>query len=1354
MADTHDATAVTALGHASGATWAFRDDQALFVAVMAKATLELVHGGLARRVAPQPVHRADIHHGNSPGRSVRATTQLGPPKPLVDVTLVGRARSPGGNPVTQLPVTLGLGMDGGPMLLQKTLEVVGDNTPQGLQAFSELPLVWERAAGGPGVSDNPLGAGTGKTPNIRNPQNPGQPAGFGPIAASWPARRKRLTPDQRKGLAATPPTLVRGFDRHYFQVAPVDQQVASLRGDEWLILEGVSASSPRLTTRLPFLVGQARIYLPSVRPAELTLRLEDLDIDADAGTVSVLFRGAFPVADASHLGRMLVVVAVAQENESTAWPAFNQGAAAAPPQAPEPALPTQHISRSKQGPAGTMLIVPEETPVSLTGTMVLDEQAPPPAAPVPAPPAPTRARFDSTVAAQEGTFDDNLPFKVAQPAPTAATSAPNLAALPFQPVPAVGMPAVGAPPPPAEPAPYVDVEVYQEISVDVDTSDFGSETAAPDEPAVVRDKKDITITVEGEGDAAPALPFAPGQAALPPALLASFPRPPWSPPEADDSPFAGTFVLSPEDHAAAAAAVGLPFFNADVQEIPVSVGQRGSATEADLLSLLPRRRSEVVPVVNVSPFGVGTLAWEARPPEPTLTVIVKGSFQLTDGAPARATEGMPDVVGDLYWGDDPKRTLRYPSDYAIFKPRADVTLVGHAHATGGQAKAMEVTLTFGEPKGEGERHFSKTLLAIGDRTWESTVGGKIPGAPKAFDKIPLVWERAFGGPSIVTNPSGVGAKAAPSADGVARLPSLEQPKARMESPSSSPTPVCFAPIPPSFPRRWARIGSYDKAWLAERWPYFPEDFDWGFFQAAPLDQQLDYLQGDEPFTLSGCLPTTPRISGRLPGVRPRAFVMREPEDGGDLHEVRLRLDTVTFDPDAGLVHLVWRGLLRVRDEGAPEVRSLLILRENLSDEPLSNEAVQQRFYAALQPELPELDALPEVPPQNDPPPPPDDPRIQEVKDTLAKAEKERDQKLAELGISLDEIEPDAPGPGKVDCAMLEDLLRKKEYTDEEIAHALRHLDPPEAPPPDPTARDQVLLRRAAGESLEAMVLADADLSELDLEGQSLKGSFLQGANLRGARLVSANLEGCQMEGVDLTGADLTSANLTLTDLSGAKLEGAKLDGACLSFAVFTKARAQGASFRGAQGERPTFTEANLTETTFEGCELASASFLEATLDRAIFNEAKLPKAVLFAAKGRDVSANRAVLTGAGAEHAELPGVSLIAIDAEGSTWERADLSHAKLTQAALKSAGFLRTKLGFARLEGADLREASLRRATLVKADLRRADLLDAELEGTDLRGADLSYSNLFGVHSWKANLEGANVEGALLGKTKLGKRA
>src|SRR5690606_21345855 len=121
-------------------------------------------------------------------------------------------------------------------------------------------------------------------------------------------------------------------------------------------------------------------------------------------------------------------------------------------------------------------------------------------------------------------------------------------------------------------------------------------------------------------------------------------------------------------------------------------------------------------------------------------------------------------------------------------------------------------------------------------------------APLPFTTMPLTYANAYGGPGYAANPVGRGF-------GTREAPSVELPGEPLRQ-ESRPTPASFAPIHPAWAQRAGKVGTkYGEAWRKERAPYYAEDFDWTYFQAAPADQQLaGYLRGDEEVVLQGLRP--------------------------------------------------------------------------------------------------------------------------------------------------------------------------------------------------------------------------------------------------------------------------------------------------------------------------------------------------------------------------------------------------------------------------------------------------------------------------------------------------------------------
>src|SRR5262245_51195245 len=85
-------------------------------------------------------------------------------------------------------------------------------------------------------------------------------------------------------------------------------------------------------------------------------------------------------------------------------------------------------------------------------------------------------------------------------------------------------------------------------------------------------------------------------------------------------------------------------------------------------------------VVSACPLPVGSLVWQAWSGAVVLTVVCKATFRLRSIESPLADEQDPIFDADRYWNDDPRRGLCTATDLVPFKRRAEVILVGHAHA--------------------------------------------------------------------------------------------------------------------------------------------------------------------------------------------------------------------------------------------------------------------------------------------------------------------------------------------------------------------------------------------------------------------------------------------------------------------------------------------------------------------------------------------------------------------------------------------------------------------------------------------------------------------------------------------------
>jgi hypothetical protein len=98
----------------------------------------------------------------------------------------------------------------------------------------------------------------------------------------------------------------------YFQAAQPDQQVEYLCGGEWIALEGLHPTWPRLQTRLPAARGAARVLVNLAGAANETpvaLVCDRLIVEPDRQALSLTWRGRYEIRDGDQALRSLVVLA-------------------------------------------------------------------------------------------------------------------------------------------------------------------------------------------------------------------------------------------------------------------------------------------------------------------------------------------------------------------------------------------------------------------------------------------------------------------------------------------------------------------------------------------------------------------------------------------------------------------------------------------------------------------------------------------------------------------------------------------------------------------------------------------------------------------------------------------------------------------------------------------------------------------------------------------------------------------------------------------------------------------------------------------------------------------------------------
>ena len=342
---------------------------------------------------------------------------------------------------------------------------------------------------------------------------------------------------------------------------------------------------------------------------------------------------------------------------------------------------------------------------------------------------------------------------------------------------------------------------------------------------------------------------------------------------------------------------------------------------------------------------------------PVLSVLVKRTYHVGPrGQLSHETEQSPLSAAII---DKEKRNLLLrDADIYALKPLTDVVAMGHAYPARGERR-----LTAGIRVGAIE----KQVLVSGDRRASLSSGGQARfSEPEPFDRMPLAYDRAYGGldaeaheryggvfdhlrpylpPEVdlalhspylyPRNPSGKGYVIAPVDAAVERaeLPNLEDPSDPLRADrffAGSPRRWPWMPLPwalgwqsmAAFPRIGFTGAVRDHEPLEGPFPEeqrgivpegFPrvgriEDvFDDRFWNGASPGLQIGPLgTGVErlTFELSHMHPSRPSWSFQLPAGAP---VIKTDGRKGKLNDTTAVLHSVVIEPDEDRVTVLWRG---------------------------------------------------------------------------------------------------------------------------------------------------------------------------------------------------------------------------------------------------------------------------------------------------------------------------------------------------------------------------------------------------------------------------------------------------------------
>ena len=760
-------------------------------------------------------------------------------------------------------------------------------------------------------------------------------------------------------------------------------------------------------------------------------------------------------------------------------------------------------------------------------------------------------------------------------------------------------------------------------------------------------------------------------------------------------------------------------------------------------------------------------------------------------------------------------------DEGLPKARGEVLVYGSCHTPGGvplPASHVRVRVASASaPPGAREAAVDKTLAVMGDRYWQGSASrdaaSPVPSsgeatAPIPFSQMPLGWERAFGGPSFPRNPHGRGIDRLDVGGGVWRvaLPNVELASTPVTTSSQRLEPAGLGPLDVSWPQRQSKAGTYDGRWLEEDFPGYARDTDPAFFSTAPPDQRINgFFRGDEEYVLENMHPSRPVIHGRLPGVGARVLVRRK--GGTDVEDIRTRLDTLVFLPEANIGIAIFRGMTPVLEDDAADIPYALAACEEF-DAPRSIDHYREALDSRLDKDKSARLALKEddlVPPfaagsglaelmKSIMAPDAADDRSKAMRErTMARVRKELveagvddpDEALARARQMPAGLEPlaallplpdfsDPKAMAAFDVAMeksdaavaayMETASQKSlEAAREAVADARRegvslpeHLLEPGFPqpgpgPPVPQAPRTLAMFREDGiepDPTLAEKLHKADASALEM----YRGAAHYMAPVAALPIDARSRSAVAAREIRALGKSFASLDCTRYDLSSLDLQGADFRETLLEGADLTRTNFAGANLCGA-----VLAHAVLQDTCFDGATLERTNLGGAELERASLVGANLRGATLARAKLRSASLRGADLTGVDWLEAELGAVDFEGAVAPGiDFFPGSDLTGCRFSRAKLTKANVIERNL-----DGVDFAEADLELVTFLTvkangANFRKACMrkfhavVECSFEGASFEGADLTGAFLRGSNLRGANFEGACLQGADLSECDL----
>ncbi len=564
-------------------------------------------------------------------------------------------------------------------------------------------------------------------------------------------------------------------------------------------------------------------------------------------------------------------------------------------------------------------------------------------------------------------------------------------------------------------------------------------------------------------------------------------------------------------------------------------------------------------------------------------------------------------------------------DQIMPKSRAEYLISGHAYTAHQSDKTRCMVRA-------QIADLDKTLLVHGDRYWNA---GRA-SATQAFEKMPVDWSHAFGGPDFPENPQGKGLHSTVQADKKAQirltpLPNIEDPLKPVQKTSDRPRPAGFGPIAPTHPRQLAKMGTHSEEWEKYDFPGFLPDMDPSIFNMASDDQQWGGQTGvplGKSYRIWNMHPEQPCWDGVIPTLKARCFLQRRDIDKRcKFEEVdNMQASTIWFLPDTQSMILMFHGSVLVHDSEADDIEVAMAALEDLN-ESRSAAHYERIMQLRLDPETAalhhpqDMELMPEAllrPNRAIDYRVPQGKMSARVQAFVTNQQNGLKDWMQARGMNYHDYVPELVGPPE----QFDNSLQSQERSDQifesvkaQVQEQLRASDEPlladyadsleedesvqttkmpyvkQSGPPDLSVVDASFSQTAYANELGGV--SNQEERSRKTKSDLRKGYLYSVQYQEPAPRLSAEQNDPVRREVQRRyreGGDLTELDLTGADLSGLDLRGADFSRSFMENVKFTEARLQNVNF-----SETVLARAHFEDTHIENCNFTGASLAEATL---------------------------------------------------------------------------------------------------------------------------------------------------------------